>query len=521
AVSVRDTGIGMTPEQQQIVFEAFQQADGSTARQYGGTGLGLAITREMTQRLGGQVALESEPGKGSTFTIYLPLAGDLRSGTSQGTATGDTVYQPVTPSPARPLPASPAHPLPLSPLIPDDRNDLQPGDKILLIVEDDPTFAKVVLDYAHKKGFKAIAASDGESALALCKAHAPAGIVLDLNLPGMNGWDVLDALKGDPDLRHIPVHIMSAENEDLSAYQRGAMGFLTKPVDPQSLEGAFTRIEGFINGKIRSLLLVEDDQALRRSVKKLLEGADVAIHEAASGQAALEALKAEHFDCMILDLSLPDISGFELLSRLDKDETIPKCPVIVYTGRELTKEENQELLQYADSVIVKGVKSPERLLDETALFLHRVVADMPEEKQKTIRRLHDRDAVLQGKQILIVDDDARNAFALSRLLSEKGIKMHIAPNATRALENLENPEKLPEVHLILTDIMMPGMDGYAFIRALRQQPRFRKTPIIALTAKAMKGDREKCLDAGADDYLSKPVDPERLFSLLRVWLSEG
>ncbi|MFZ6029728.1 MAG: response regulator, partial [Chloroflexota bacterium] len=253
----------------------------------------------------------------------------------------------------------------------------------------------------------------------------------------------------------------------------------------------------------------------------LLEGADVAIHEAASGQAALEALKAEHFDCMILDLSLPDISGFELLSRLDKDETIPKCPVIVYTGRELTKEENQELLQYADSVIVKGVKSPERLLDETALFLHRVVADMPEEKQKTIRRLHDRDAVLQGKQILIVDDDARNAFALSRLLSEKGVKMHIAPNATRALENLENSEKLPEVHLILTDIMMPGMDGYEFIQALRQQPRFRNIPIIALTAKAMKGDREKCIDAGANDYLSKPIDPERLFSLLRVWLSKA
>ncbi|MFZ6029727.1 MAG: ATP-binding protein, partial [Chloroflexota bacterium] len=280
AVSVRDTGIGMTPEQQQIVFEAFQQADGSTSRQYGGTGLGLAITREMTQRLGGQVALESEPGKGSTFTIYLPLAGDLRSGASQGTATGDTVYRPVTPSPARPLPASPAHSL--SPLIPDDRDELQPGDKTLLIVEDDPTFAKTVRDYAHKRGFKAIAAGDGESALALCKAHPPAAIVLDLKLPGMSGWDVLDALKDDPDLRHIPVHIMSAEHEDLSAYQRGAMGFLTKPISQQDIEGAFARIEGFIDGKIRSLLLVEDDDALRRSVKKLLEGADVAIHEAAS-----------------------------------------------------------------------------------------------------------------------------------------------------------------------------------------------------------------------------------------------
>ena len=303
--------------------------------------------------------------------------------------------------------------------------------------------------------------------------------MLDLKLPGISGWDVLDTLKDDPDLRHIPVHIMSAENEDLSAYQRGAMGFLTKPVEPQSLEGAFGRIEGFIAGKIKSLLLVEDDEALRLSVRKLLEGSDVDIHEAASGKAALEALKTQHFDCMILDLSLPDISGFELLDRIDKDEAIPKCPVIIYTGQELTKEQNQELLKYADSVIVKGVKSPERLLDETALFLHRVVADMPEETQKTIRKLHDRDAVLQGKQVMIVDDDARNAFALSKLLSEKGIKMHIAPNATRALENLE---RLPEINLILTDIMMPGMDGYEFIHALRQQPRFRQLPIIALTA---------------------------------------
>ncbi len=518
-VSVTDTGIGMTPEQQKVVFEAFTQADGSTSRQYGGTGLGLTITREMTHRLGGQVALSSEPGKGSTFTIYLPLKNEGDQVTSdQVTVTPSSSHlvtnERSSQSPTHPLTPSPLHPLTPSP-IPDDRDSLTPADRILLIVEDDPKFAKIVRDYGRKKHFKCLVAGDGESALALAKAHGPAAIILDLKLPGMSGWNVLDALKDDPDLRHIPVHIMSVDDEDVSAYQRGAMGFLTKPVSQKALEGAFGRIEAFISSKIRSLLLVEDDAALRLSVRKLLEGSDITISEAATGQAALQALAARPFDCMILDLSLPDVSGFELLNRLDSDESLPKCPVIVYTGKELSPEENAELLKYAESVIVKGVKSPERLLDETALFLHRVVADLPEDQQRTIRKLHSREAVLQGKQILIVDDDARNAFALSRLLNERGVKMHIANSATKALEKLETLE----VQLILTDIMMPGMDGYEFIKALRQQPRFARLPIIALTAKAMKGDREKCLEAGANDYLSKPIDPDRLFSLLRVWLS--
>ncbi|MFZ6028853.1 MAG: response regulator [Chloroflexota bacterium] len=523
AISVSDTGIGMTPEQQKVVFEAFQQADGSTSRQYGGTGLGLAISREMTQRLGGQVVLESEPGKGSTFTIYLPLKaeGDPQHALSQ---VSEDRQQPALHEKRLYPPAHPVrHPNDArrqrqtsSTVIPDDRKKLRPDDKLLLIVEDDPKFARIVLDYAHKKGFKGLITDEGESALALCATYCPAAIILDLKLPGMSGWDVLDALKDDPDLRHIPVHIMSVDDENLAAYQRGAMGFLTKPVDRVALEEAFGKIEEFISGEIKSLLLVEDDDTLRRSVKKLLEGADVTIHEAASGKATLDLLTKQHFDCMILDLTLPDISGFELLSRLDNDDSIPKCPVIIYTGKELSEEENQELLKYADSVIVKGVKSPERLLDETALFLHRVVADMPEEKQKTIRKLHNAEMMLQDKQVLIVDDDARNAFALSKLLADKGVKMHIAPNAAKALSMLET---LPHIHLILTDIMMPGMDGYEFIHALRQKDRFRKIPVIALTAKAMKGDREKCIQAGANDYLAKPIDPERLFSMLRVWLS--
>jgi CheY-like chemotaxis protein/signal transduction histidine kinase len=521
ALSVTDTGIGMTPHQQKVVFEAFQQADGSTSRQYGGTGLGLTITREMTHRLGGQITLESEMGKGSTFTIYLPFK--VEGGKVEEPALflpkgqkSKVEKQPVTFN-QQPTQAPTPDIRPASPsIISDDRHSLQPGDRILLIVEDDPKFAKIVLDYAHKKHFKCIVAGDGESALALSKSHHPTAVILDIKLPGISGWDVLDTIKDDPDMRHIPIHIMSIDDGDLSAYQRGAMGFLTKPVSQKALEGAFSKIEAFISSKIRSLLLVEDDTALRQSVRKLLEGSDVTITEAATGHAALQALAAQPFDCMILDLTLPDISGFDLLNRLDSDESLPKCPVIVYTGKELSPEENQELLKYADSVIVKGVKSPERLLDETALFLHRVVADMPADKQQTIRKLHSREAVLQGRQILIVDDDARNAFALSKLLNERGVKMHIANSAAKALEMLERTE----VSLILTDIMMPGMDGYEFIKVLRQQLRYQKLPIIALTAKAMKGDREKCIEAGASDYLSKPIDPERLFSILRVWLSK-
>jgi CheY-like chemotaxis protein len=373
----------------------------------------------------------------------------------------------------------------------------------------------VLYTYAHKKGFKCLLAPDGETGLDLLKAARADAIVLDLNLPGMSGWEVLDALKHDADTRHIPVHIMSVADEDLDAYKRGAMGFLTKPTRQKDLDGAFQKIEEFIARKIKSLLLVEDDAALRKSVRKLLEGSDVAISEVAHGQAALDQLRAQHFDCMILDLSLPDMSGFELLNRLDADDTLPKCPVIVYTGRALTEDENRELLKYADSVIVKGAKSPERLLDETALFLHRVIADMPEDKQRTIKRMLGGEAVLADKEVMIVDDDARNAFALSKLLADRGIKVRIAVNGQKALEMLD---KSP-VDLVLMDIMLPDMDGYEITRRIRADERFRRLPILALTVKAMKGDREKCIAAGANDYLAKPVDAERLFSMLRVWLS--
>ncbi len=522
AIRVADTGIGMTPAQQQIVFEAFQQADGSTSRQYGGTGLGLSISRELANKLGGQIDLESELGRGSKFTLYLPI--------TQAAAQPAPAPQPIeTPRPIErprvsqpkttsttPRAQPPASLTPPTNGVADDRAAIHAGDRVLLIIEDDVTFAKIVMDHGHQKNFKCLIALDGESGLQLAQRFHPDGIILDLNLPEMSGWQVLDELKHNPDTLHIPVHIISGETESLDAFKRGAMGFLTKPIGLDEVDGALQNIEQFISQKIKSLLVVEDDDNLRKSVRKLLEGSDVTISEASSGQAALAQLAQQHFDCMILDLSLPDMSGFELLNRLHSADELPKCPVIVYTGKALTEEENQELMKYADSVIIKGAKSPERLLDETALFLHRVVADMPEEKQRMIKRLLGNEGVFAGKAILIVDDDARNSFALSKLLADKGLKAHIAPSGEKALETLD---KLP-IDLVLMDVMLPGMDGYEITRRIRAQQRFRQLPILALTAKAMKGDREKCLEAGANDYLSKPVDAERLLSMLRVWLSK-
>lgn len=533
AIRVSDTGIGMTPEQQQIVFEAFQQADTSTSRQYGGTGLGLSISRELVIRLGGRIELVSEKGKGSDFTLYLPLE---RPGVQEQKSTGHEAGEPESARPEKlassqgearvAKPGTDPHSgpaihtkaqTPTSAGLPDDREEVQPGDRVLLVVEDDTRFARVVYDYAHQKNFKCLLAGDGPTGLDLVHRYPVDAIILDLNLPGMSGWEVLDALKDNPTTRHLPVHIMSASEADLNAYKHGAMGFLSKPIDQAGLEASFQKIENFLARQIKSLLLVEDDANLRNSVRKLLDGNDLTITEADLGQTALEQLAHRHFDCMILDLSLPDMSGFEVLNRLNADDTLSRCPVIVYTGKALTEEENLELLKYADSVIVKGVKSPERLLDETALFLHRIIANLPQEKQQTIKRLHDSEAVLAGKNILIVDDDARNAFALSRLLSSKEMKAYIAPSGEKALELLEQTK----IDLVLMDIMMPGMDGYETTRRIRAQSKFHTLPVLALTAKAMKGDREKCIEAGANDYLSKPIVSDRLFSMLRVWLSRG
>lgn len=504
AITVTDTGIGMTPEQQAIVFEGFRQADGSTSRKYGGTGLGLTISRELAIRMGGHIHLESELGKGSQFTLYLPMQGQPMLPAAAPPPPAPAILKPATrtngdAAAVQPTPSIPPH---------DNR-------KRLLIIEDDPQFAQIVRDYAQKRDFHCVIAPDGETGLQAIPRYQPHAVILDLKLPGITGWEVLEQLKHNPDTRHIPVHIISALAEDSHAYQMGAIGFVSKPVTRQDLEQVFQKLEQLNARAIKRLLVIEDDENLRHSVKKLLGGADVEIVEASSGQAALNHLRTQPFDGMILDLTLPDMTGYELLDQIHHDPSLNRCPIIVYTGKTLTEEENMALIPYTDSIIIKGVKSPERLLDETALFLHRVVADMPRDKQQAIKSLQEADKTLAGKEILVVDDDVRNAFALSKLLGDKGLKVTLARSGQQALELLE---ELAAIDLVLMDIMMPGMDGYETIRRIRSQPRWRDLPIVALTAKAMKGDAEKCLAAGANDYLSKPLDTSRLFSMLRVWL---
>ncbi|MGC8864223.1 MAG: response regulator [Bacteroidales bacterium] len=518
AFSVADTGIGIPNDKQDLIFEAFKQADGSTSRKYGGTGLGLSISKELSRLLGGEIHLESEPGKGSRFTVYLPIKTTGESLNKEKvenkplkneipSETSHTQEDPL-------LDENPPAP-PKVESIPDDRNIIAAGDRVLLIVEDDASFATVLAGQAREKGFKVLACATGEEGLELAAQFKPAAIILDINLPGMNGWDVLERIKDNPALRHIPVHIMSAYDEDIEAYRKGAIGYLTKPVNPEELELAFDRIGHYLNSQMRELLLVEDDKNLRKSIKSIIGEKDIKITDADSGKAALEALRSRNFDCMVLDLGLPDMSGFELLRAIKNDKEIKAPPVIVYTGRELTREEDKELHQYTDSIIIKGVKSEERLLDETALFLHRVVSEMPPQQQEIISFLHDRDTIFRNKKILIVDDDMRNVIALTRVLEEKEIIVRAAENGQMAIDMLNRE---PDIHLVLMDIMMPVMDGYETIRKIREIPQFRGLPIIALTAKAMKEDRNRCISAGASDYISKPVNVDKLLSLIRVWL---
>lgn len=507
AISVTDTGIGIPHDKLMTIFEAFQQADGGTARKYGGTGLGLSISRELAKLMAGEINLQSKHGEGSTFTLTLPvnLSRDV------------SFEEPERPHKPKPMQVFSAGKEYLNyPALPDDRDNITHEDRVVMVVEDDLKFSAVLLRQAHKKGFKVLSASTGEDGLELAARFLPHAIILDIELPGISGLQTLAELKANPGTRHIPVHIMSVEERSLDPIKEGAVEYLTKPLTKEQLDEAFSRMENFIDRKMKNLLIVEDDENSRKAIRKLIGNGDVKCIDAGSGEEALRILDENHIDCIVLDIGLPDMNGFELIQRLEEARGLNLPPIIIYTGRELTRAENDELHKYAESIIIKGVKSEERLLDETALFLHRTISNLPEPKQQAIVNLYDKEKIFHGKNVLVVDDDMRNVFALSKILRDRGMEVLKADNGVNALEMLD---KHPEVDIVLMDIMMPEMDGYEAMRRIRKQDKFKHLPVIALTAKAMKDDKAKCIEAGANDYTSKPVDIDRLLSLMRVWLS--
>jgi len=508
ALEVSDTGIGIPAEKQRIIFEAFQQADAGTSRKYGGTGLGLAISRELSNLLGGEIQLKSAAGSGSTFTLYLPqlYVGPTGTGTLRvSSQVSSLTFSPLrTPAPDR-----------TQERVPDDRESLKNGDNVLLIVEDDLHYARILCDLARDTGFKVLMAASGAEALSLAREYQPTAVSLDVFLPDMLGWTVLNHLKQNPGTRHIPVQMLTLDDDRRHGLSRGAFAFLTKPADRSSLEAAFSRIKHYAAPRRKRLLVVEDDPSEQFSIRELLGSEDIDVQIASTGSQALEVVRDQSFDCMVLDLRLPDMSGFEVLEKLSGQGGLADLPVVVFTGRELSLEEDTRLHELARSVVVKDVESPERLLDETSLFLHRVIADLPEEKQKMLDRLHHSDDALVGKKVLVVDDDVRNIFALSSVLERRGMAVLTASTGREAIAQLESTD---DVAIVLMDIMMPEMDGYQTMQVIRENSAFRRLPIIALTAKAMKGDREKCLEAGASEYLAKPVNTEQLLSALRMWL---
>ncbi|WP_198165104.1 HAMP domain-containing protein [Rhodoplanes sp. Z2-YC6860] len=512
AFEVSDTGIGIPLEKQKIIFEAFQQADASTSRKYGGTGLGLAISRELANLLGGEIQLRSIPGKGSTFVLYLPLK-YVGPATTIATPANSAANQPPQAA-AVPAMLAAASDRPVEQM-PDDRLELEAGDTILLVVEDDPHYARVIMDLARDKGFKVLVAMRGADALDLAKQFQPSAVSLDVFLPDMLGWTVLSQLKQNPLTRHIPVQIITLDEDRQHALARGAFSFVTKPTTPEGVDAALTRIKDYAAPRRKRLLVIEDNEAERMSIRELLGYDDIDIITTGTGKEALSILRKDPCDCVVLDLRLPDMTGFDVLEKIREDETISEVPVVVFTGKELSAEEDAQLHTMARSIVVKGVESPERLLDETSLFLHRIITDLPQEKQRMLERLNSSDEDLVGRTALLVDDDARNIFALSSVLERRG--MHVL-TATTGREAIALLESTADVAIVLMDIMMPEMDGYQTMEVIRKKAEFRRLPIIALTAKAMKGDREKCLEAGASDYLAKPVNTEQLLSALRMWL---
>jgi signal transduction histidine kinase/CheY-like chemotaxis protein/HAMP domain-containing protein len=510
-IEVKDSGIGIPENKLLTVFEAFKQADGSTSREFGGTGLGLSISRELASLLGGEIIVESEVDRGSTFSLVIPEKIDAANQNVRPDSFSEmeTIRE-----------KSDKHVMNNSNengiFIDDDRETIVENDKVILVIEDDRNFAKILYDTCLDNSFKSVVTDSGEKGLILAEKFIPDAIILDVKLPGMNGLQVLDHLKKSSITRHIPVHVMSGDDRSADVHDKGVLGFLQKPVDREMLNEAFTKIHTFIDKKVKDLLIVEDDNNLRIAIEKLIGNSDVVKTSVGTGKEAIIELEKNKFDCMILDLSLPDFTGNELLKKLDKMEIDHKPPVIIYTGREISYEEEFELRKYASTIIIKGVHSEERLLDETALFLHRVIKELPEKKQKMISKVYDEEEVFRDKKILIVDDDMRNIFAVSKILEEHGMIVEKAANGQKALDILNVQGK--SINLVLMDIMMPIMDGYEAMREIRKMSEFDSLPVLALTAKAMKEDRHKCIEAGANDYMTKPIDPERLLSMMRVWL---
>jgi CheY-like chemotaxis protein/two-component sensor histidine kinase len=508
--AVRDTGVGIAPHQQEVIFEAFRQADGSIHRKFGGTGLGLSISRDLAALLKGAITVQSELGAGSVFTLTIP-----RGFSANAPPTREAQAPPLVRTQKRSDPEKLA-----VPVTTDDRDAIAPGGRVILLVEDDAAFAMILRDLVHEMGFQCIATPSANEGLVAAAQFLPSAIILDVNLPDHSGLGVLDRLKRDPRTRHIPVHIVSISDYKREALELGAIGYALKPAKREELVGALRRMEATFSQSVRHVLVVEDDPRQRESIRHLLGNGDVQITAVASAGEALARLKATTFDCMVVDFNLPDFSGYDLLEKMSQEEDVAFPPVIIYTGRALSREEEQRLRRYSKSIIIKDARSPERLLDEVTLFLHQVEAKLPPEHQQMLKAARDRESILEGRRVLVVEDDVRNVFALSSLLEPKGISVVIARNGREALDVLTRSSKEPSkrIDLVLMDIMMPEMDGLTAMREIRKRGEWRTLPIIALTAKAMADDHDKSLAAGANDYIAKPLDVEKLLSLVRVWM---
>lgn len=508
--NVIDTGIGILSSQLEAIFEAFKQADGTTSRKFGGTGLGLSISRNLAKLLGGSIEVKSEPGKGSSFSLILPLRYQGAQASAALSPRVPMIEKPAEKKPTREKKneSRPAY-------MPDDRNSLTAGERCILVIEDDQQFAKILMGLAHDMKFKCVVAGSAEDGIELASTLSPDAVLLDMHLPDHSGLFVLDQLKQNSKTRHIPIHVISGHDFSQQAYEMGAVEYMLKPVKQDELMTTFANLQSRLQQNVKKVLIIEDDEVQRKAIASLIADSSMKIISVGLGEEALKALAEETFDCVIMDLNLPDMTGFDLLEKISKDDKLNHAPVIVYTGRDLSADEEARLKRHSRSVIIKGAKSPERLLDEVTLFLHQVESKLTPERKKMLESLRHRDRMLEGKKILIVDDDMRNIFALTSALEQKGAKISMSRNGEEAVKTLRSG-KIPD--LVLMDVMMPVMDGFEATRQIREIPELQKLPIIALTAKAMKDDRDKCLAAGANDYLTKPVDLEKLLSLIRVWM---